>query len=136
MGGLYNMIHGYNPACIFLMPMLGRQVDEYPRFRDCYLEDGLIAIFTRVGGNNRDQGYGEEELYKDENFVRTYDDSYDDTYGTYLFRVPEKWRDDFEKIIGGKIKDTSIDYHNLIYSWWPKLVESGYLNNVFYGASA
>lgn len=53
MGGLYNVIFGYNPACIVILPMLGRKEDEYPRFRDCFVEDGKIAIYTRVGGNSR-----------------------------------------------------------------------------------
>jgi len=93
MGGLYNMIHGYNPACVWIMPMLGRKENEWPRFRDCYVEekdDGshLIVIYTRVGGNNRGCGYGEEELYKDPLFVETVDDDFDNTYAEYKFNVP------------------------------------------------
>lgn len=37
---LYNMINGFNPACVIIMPMLGRKQEDYPRFRDCYVEDG------------------------------------------------------------------------------------------------
>ena len=100
---LYNMMMGFNPACVVIMPMLGRKQDEYPRFRDCFVTDeGNIAIYTRVGGGNRDCGYGEDELYKDENFITTYDDEYDNTYGTYEFRVPEKWKTDFDLIMDGK----------------------------------
>ena len=48
------------------MPMLGRKQDEWPRFRDCYVTKDLnIAIYTRVGGGNRNSGYGEEELYEE-----------------------------------------------------------------------
>ena len=36
---LYNMIHGYNPACLVFLPMLGRQYHEYPRFRDCFVSE-------------------------------------------------------------------------------------------------
>ena len=85
----YNAIMGFNPACVLIMPMLGRRQNEWPRFRDCFVEDGKIAIYTRVGGNNRGCGYGEEELYKDPHFVKTYDDSFDNTYATYIFNVPE-----------------------------------------------
>ena len=58
---LYNLVNGYNPACICLMPMLGRKQDEYPRFRDCFLSDDEehLVIYTRVGGANRNNGYGE-----------------------------------------------------------------------------
>ena len=85
-----NMIMGFNPACVLIMPMLGRKQEEYPRFRDCFVtEENNIAIYTRVGGGNRGCGYGEEELYKDENFLTTYDDDYDCTYATYEFKVPK-----------------------------------------------
>ena len=56
---------------------------------------------TRVGGNNRHSGYGEEELEKHPNFIRAYDDDFDNTYGTYVFSVPEQWKEDFAKIING-----------------------------------
>ena len=47
---LYNMINGYNPACLLILPMLGRKQEDYPRFRDCYVTDeNNIAIYTRVG---------------------------------------------------------------------------------------
>ena len=133
MGGFYNVVHGYNPGCLFLMPMLGKTECEYPRFRDCFYEDGLIAIYTRVGGPNRGQGYGEDELYQDPNFVRTYDDDFDNTYGTYLFRVPEKWRSDFDKVLNKDFVNTSDEYKEMIYSWWPTLNEHGFLDNIFYG---
>ena len=43
---LYNMMNGFNPACLFIMPMLGRKQEEYPRFRDCFVtEEKNIAIY-------------------------------------------------------------------------------------------
>ena len=44
--------------------------------------------------------FGEEKLYEDPNFVKTYDDDFDSTYGFYEFNVPDKWKDDFAKIRG------------------------------------
>ena len=117
------MVNEFNPACIFIMPMLGRRDTEYPRFRDCFVEDGKIAIFTRVGGNNRDCGFGEEELYADPNFVSTYDDEEDSTYGTYLFNGPEKWKLDFDKILDGRIEETSEEYKNYIKEFWPTMAD-------------
>ena len=34
---LYNMINGVQPAAFFVLPMLGKHPDEYPRFRDCFI---------------------------------------------------------------------------------------------------
>lgn len=48
---LYNVLFGFSPACVFIMPMLGRKQDEWPRFRDCYItEDKNIAIYLRHVG--------------------------------------------------------------------------------------
>ena len=116
---LYNMVNGFNPACVFIMPLLGRRASEYPRFRDCFVEDGKIAIFTRVGGNNWNCGFCEEVLYADPNFVSTYDDEDDNTYGTYLFNVPEKWKSDFDKILKGNFGETSDEYKQYIKEFWP-----------------
>ena len=130
---LYNMVNGFNPACILIMPMLGRRQEEYPRFRDCFVEEGKTAIYTRVGGNNRGCGYGEEELYKDPNFVTTYDDSFDSTYATYVFNVPEKWKKDFDAIIEDRLSDVSEEYVKYLEEFWPKLSTSGIFRKVFRG---
>jgi hypothetical protein len=129
---LYNMLMGFNPACVAILPMLGRKENEYPRFRDCYVTDeGNIAIYTRVGGGNRDAGFGEEELYKDENFLTTYDDEYDSTYGTYEFKVPEKWKADFDKIIDGRSDEVSNEYLTYVKEFYPKLAAEGVIDKIF-----
>lgn len=129
---LYNMLMGFNPACVVIMPMLGRKQEEYPRFRDCFVtEEGNIAIYTRVGGGNRECGYGEEELYEDENFITTYDDEYDNTYGTYEFKVPEKWKADFDLIINGKGSEVSQEYIDYVKAFYPKLAAEGLIDKIF-----
>lgn len=128
---MYNLVNGFNPACIWIMPMLGRKQEEYPRFRDCFVENGNIAIYTRVGGNNRNSGFGEEELYSDPNFIDTYNDEFDTTYATYLFRVPEKWKADFDKIMDGNISEVSMEYQNYLREFFPILNEKGLFDKVF-----
>ena len=128
---LYNMLNGFNPACLILMPMLGRKQEEYPRFRDCFLEDDKIAIYTRVGGGNRNCGFGEEELYKDPNFVSTYDDDFDRTYATYLFNVPDKWKADFELIRNGNFNAVSDEYVECVKEFYPKLAKDGVIDAIF-----
>lgn len=129
---LYNMINGYNPACLLVMPMLGRKGDEYPRFRDCFVtDDKNIGIFTRVGGYNRNCGYGEEKLYDDPNYLRTYDDEFDSTYATYVFSVPEKWKRDFDLILAGKLNEVSDEYVTYLREFFPLLNEKGIIDKVF-----
>lgn len=123
MGNLYNTINGVNPATFIFLPMLGKHPDEYPRFRDCFISDDAqhIIVYTRVGGANRNAGYGEEELYKHPNFVRTYDDDFDDTYASYEFSVPEEWKEDFEKLKKGD--KPSQKYLEQMCKVYPKLEE-------------
>lgn len=129
---LYNMMNGFNPACLYIMPMLGRKQEEYPRFRDCYVtEDGNIAIFTRVGGGNRNCGFGEESLYKDKNFIKTYDYDFDSTYGIYEFSVPDEWKEDFEKIMSGKESEVSDKYVERVKQIFPLLAEKGVVDKAF-----
>ncbi len=52
-----------------------------------------------MGGPNRGCGYGEDALLQDSNFARTYDDAFDNTYGTYVFRVPAQWMHHHEGIV-------------------------------------
>lgn len=125
---LYNMINGVNPMTFLVLPMLDRHPDEYPRFRDCFLGDEEhpeydkhIHVYTRVGGNNRGQGYGEDELMNHPNFITTYDDSFDNTYGSYIFSVPEKWKNDFEKIYAGNLGEVSKEYQDKIKKTFPKI---------------
>lgn len=134
---LYNLINGVNPLTLFLIPMLGdKHPSDYPRFRDVFLKDeehpeydNHIHVYTRVGGGNRDCDFGEEELYEHPNFVATFDDDFDSTYGTYIFSVPEKWRDDFDKLSNGKINEFSDDYKNQVIKVFPKMEEE--LKKVF-----
>lgn len=126
----YNMIHGISKATFFVLPMLGKHPDEYPRFRDCFTSDDEhpeykdhIHVYTRVGGNNRGCGYGEEELCKDPNFITSFDDSFDNTYATYVFKIPDKWRSDYQKIVEGKLLEISDEYKTELYRVWPKLKE-------------
>lgn len=122
---LYNAMFGFNPACVLIMPMLGRKDTEYPRFRDCFVDADKkhILIYTRVGGGNRGRGYGEEQLYEDENFVTTYDNDFDNTYATYVFKVPSKWEKDFDLITTDKFGEVSDEYVDCVKSFYPKLTD-------------
>jgi hypothetical protein len=116
------MVHGVNPATFLILPMLGKHPDEYPRFRDCFItEDDHILILTRVGGPNRDEGYGQEEMEEDPHFIKTYDADWDWTYGYYEFSVPDEWKADFDAIKnGGK---PSKEYLEQMCKVYPKLAD-------------
>ena len=131
MGGLYNYLYGWNPACLWLAPMLTDKNPEefFPRFRDCYLGEGedTIVIFTRVGGGNRSEGpddedgFGEYKLYEMPTYISTWDDDFDSTYGYYEFGVPEEWQKDFELVKANKFDELSDAYIDRIQGCYKKL---------------
>lgn len=141
---LYNAINGVNQATFFILPMLGKHPDEYPRFRDCFIgglenadendqfgipqkktsEEKVISVYTRVGGGNRDDYESQiEELQKMPNYLRDYDDDFDSTFATFVFSIPEKWKADFDKITEGKANEISDDYKAELKRVFPKLAE-------------
>lgn len=128
---LYNLINGATPATFFVLPMLGKHPDQYPRFRDCFLSDqerpeynDHIHIYTRTGGNNREDYEGSnQEMQSMPGFVADYDDDFDNTYASWIFKVPEKWASDFAKIKSGNIKEISAEYRAELYRVYPNLKE-------------
>lgn len=126
MSNMYNLMYGVNPSTFLILPMLGKHPDEYPRFRDCFVGDSgdTIVVLTRIGGNNRNCDYGEEDLIKDPNFIKTWDWDRDTTYGYYEFKVPDKWRKDFDLIVKeNKLSNVSLEYQNELIRVYPKLEE-------------
>lgn len=126
---LYNAINGVTPAVFIFLPMLGKHPDEYPRFRDCFLRDaehpeydGYIQVYTRTGGGNR-EAYEEEHamLRAMPGFVTDFDDSFDSTFASWVFEVPECWKADYERIANGDIAGVSSAYRDEIVRVFPKL---------------
>jgi hypothetical protein len=106
---------------LFLSPFLPRRADHFPRFRDIFLgaDDsaikGDIYIYTRMGGGNR-ECWGDcpnkedgslcpacdaDALENDERCVHRYDDDFDCTYSTFVFRVSDDDRADFDAVVNG-----------------------------------
>lgn len=126
---LYHMMHGVTPATFFILPMLGRHPDEYPRFRDCFLHDeehpeydGYIHVYTRTGGGNR-EGYAAENdaMRAMPGFVADFDDSYDCTFASWIFRVPDRWKEDFEKFHSQGPSAMSAQYKAEVKRIFPKI---------------
>ncbi len=141
---LYNSIKGRQPATFFILPMLGKHPDQYPRFRDCFIGkmrqsdkldefgipilehgDGLfISVYTRVGGGNRENYEKEIDILKAHpEYVEDFDDEYDCTYATFIFKVPSKYQADFKLLTDGhsSLMETSAKYKAQVDKVYPKL---------------
>src|SRR5262245_58021437 len=101
MSGLYNMVFGVNHAAAFLLDAAKIDHKKVPRFRDCFLyKDGKsIVVYTRTGGGNRED-YVEENAAMTQwpGYIRDEDDSFDNTYALFHFKVPEDAKEICDKL--------------------------------------
>lgn len=99
--GLYNMLFPQDESAGTLLAAISLTAGDIGRYRNCYLTpDGEIAIYTRMGGGNRECYCSEGEahycyqadiaaLQAHPAYLRDEDDDFDRTYATFYFRVPE-----------------------------------------------
>ena len=114
---LYNALHGFNPGAAFVLQLLGKTSTDFARFRDAFVgADGNLYVFTRLGGNNRESYESEiAELQTDPLYVRDFDDDFDSTYATFVFRVPDtataedrEWVIRLAKIRNGSLEEKTL----------------------------
>jgi hypothetical protein len=88
---MYNSLFGMNPDSDKLLDVLGKKREDFGRFRDVYLDDDYLVVFTRCGGGNRE--YYEhvfEEMGNHPWFERDEDDDFDCTYASFYFKLPKE----------------------------------------------
>lgn len=107
---MYNMIFGENQYADVILATLGLTRASVGRFRNCYVSEGKIAVYTRNGGGNRqcwDTTPNEHDsekcscpgciithrLPKHPNYLEDNDDLFDSTYATIYFSIPEEFAD-------------------------------------------
>jgi hypothetical protein len=91
----YNMMFGKNPVSDLVLAIVGLKENDIERFRDCGidLEEKEVWVYTRTGGNNRDD-YENLALVNSPYYKYDSDDEYDNTYATYTLSIPEEIYDD------------------------------------------
>lgn len=102
---------------MYILPMLPGPKDAYffhRFFMNCFValpdEPGVIALLYRFSGLKSYIDF-ENALQKLNNFISTKD------YGPttlYVFKVPERWKDDYDKFIAGKYSQMSDAYKRRI----------------------
>ena len=98
-GGLYNMVFGQNQASDAILATLGLKKGDFGRFRDVWVKDGEICVYTRCGGGNRED-YEDvfDDISKHPNFICDEDDDFGYTYCTFYFTFPERYKDTLQII--------------------------------------
>lgn len=103
MSGLYNLVFGENRAADAILATLGLTREDCGRFRDCFVAQGEIAVYTRNGGGNREEYQNTiDELAKHPCYLRDEDDDFDCTYATIYFRFPDEFAEDLRKLDSGE----------------------------------
>jgi hypothetical protein len=85
---LYNTVFGMNPDTDRLLEILGATRADFGRFRNVYMEDGYIVVYTRNGGGNRED-YFPAWVTGHPWYSHDTDDDFDCTYASIYFKVPE-----------------------------------------------
>lgn len=112
--GLYNMIFGTNPLSDLLLATLGLTRNDVGRFRDTYIANGEIAVYTRNGGGNREDYM--PDFSKHPCYLRDEDDDYDCTYATIYFSYPAEYAADLKKLEAGEPFDPDARWMALLDS--------------------
>ena len=139
---MYNMLFGVNKVAPILLATLGLDQSKVPRFRDAYIQDGKIVIYTRTGGGNRpyyesldeckenypddfegDEKYiptgpWNEDLRALPEFVEDFDEDFDETYANFYFKFPEDYKADLEML------SKAVDEDATPSDKWNKLMET------------
>lgn len=107
---LYNQIFGFDPLSHLLIRALNVNPLHIPRFRDCFLLEGKIAVYTRTGNGNRGvnttpwifegkvipRSVAPDSWDKlcaaHPDYLGTEDDDYDSTYAFWWFRYPAEYQ--------------------------------------------
>lgn len=88
---MYAMMSGgqdYKKA-IILLPILGKKMGDFPRFRDIFLTEEGLEVLTRTGGGNREAYTLENDKIREMGgFIRDYDEPDDTTYASWVFAIP------------------------------------------------
>lgn len=96
--GMYNAIFGNDEHYREILDVLGLSVPHFGRFRDAFVTNGEIAVYTRLGGGNR-PGYAAviESLQAHPFYLRDQDDGFDCTYATFYFSIPDEHKERLSK---------------------------------------
>ena len=124
----YNILFGQNPMSKVLLAMLNLSTEKVGRFRDCFISEGKIAVYTRNGGGNRDCWNDcdpqctcpgctiENHLPEHPNYLYDKDDDFDCTYATVYFSFPEKYKELLGALDSGKPFDPDQRWLDMIDS--------------------
>lgn len=106
MSGLYNALFGENyEQRDVLLSLIGKQKDDFGRYRDIYVTEDHIVVHTRCGGGNREDYMSVfEEMSRHPLYSHDEDDGFDCTYADIFFNHPPEASEMLKEMAKGTIK--------------------------------
>lgn len=98
---LYKRLFGENKEAPAILGFAGLTRGMFMKYRDCFLNpDGtIVTVITRIGGGNRNEyRQAHINIKRHPNYIRDYDDDFDDTYCYFEFKVDNKFLETAKKI--------------------------------------
>lgn len=93
---LYTQLFGENKEATSILGFANLNREMFPRYRDVFLcDDGNnVIVYTRIGGPNRNN-YKQQikNIKQHKQFIKDYDDKYDNTYAYFKFKVLPEYID-------------------------------------------
>ena len=93
----YNALFGMNSQADLILAAVGIHRNDVERFRDVSYGNGVVAVYTRTGGGNREV-YPQAAMRSVAGWFDSTDDEFDNTYCTDLINVNPKWIRDVENL--------------------------------------
>lgn len=95
----YSLVFGSGESGKGLVKLLGLSPADFGRYRDAWVRQGRICVYTRNGGpNQEDYHIVDEAMSSHPLFEMAEDDDFDNTYRTYYFRFPPEYAEDLAKL--------------------------------------
>lgn len=86
---MYNMLFDSNPDCDKLLSLLGKTKYDFGSFCDVYMSYGYIIVYTRNGGNRDHYQDVFDEMMQHPWYAHDEDETFDNTYASIYFKIPE-----------------------------------------------
>lgn len=102
---LYNMVFGENASQKeFLFKLLDLGPEDFGRYRDIYVTEDHIVVYTRCGGGNREEyEYVFSEMEDHPLYSHNADDDFDCTYASIFFKHPDEFKDILKELAKGTV---------------------------------
>lgn len=129
---MYNALFGFNENSDTLLSFLELSQEDFGRFRDCYFsKDGQnIIVYTRCGGGNRED-YQDvfNKMKQHPNYIKDYDDDFDETYASIEFSIPDKYKEQCTELFKNADTNTGAEKFQALFQDMETDIDKVMLNN-------